>query len=168
MTSSQAVMDTLSDAHIWEEKLMYGLLLSKNVKISTVDLYDGQTRVGRYPSCELCLNTQHMPEHILTCVSRLHFVIEKQENDFDAPVYITDRSQSGTYVNGKLIGTNQQTLLKDRDIISIYHPHLEAFVYQELRTKYRMHQSYRGPTPDLYGVCDLVHLMENHLMIHDP
>ncbi|XP_035778101.1 ovarian-specific serine/threonine-protein kinase Lok-like isoform X1 [Anopheles albimanus] len=169
------------------EKPVYGRLCGKNVQIKSLgtkspifyipsnastngsyDLYDGVFSVGRDSNCELSLDTDHMPENKLSRVSKVHFIIQKQEDDYDAPVYITDKSRNGTYVNGKIIGTNRQRLLKDGDIISICYAELKAFAYQELRRNTAIKQLVQD-LPGTYfigktlgsGACGVVYLLHH-------
>ncbi|XP_050087716.1 ovarian-specific serine/threonine-protein kinase Lok isoform X2 [Anopheles aquasalis] len=178
--ASQAIMDTqpatesqaVSQCTLLEsqpqEKRVYGRLCAKNVQIRSLDLRDGVFSVGRDSNCQLSLDTEHMPEKKLSRVSKVHFSIEKQEDEFDAPVYITDKSRNGTYLNGKLIGTNRQRLLKDGDVISICYAELKAFSYMELRLTGDRLQLARDLPAKYYigrilgsGACGVVYLLHH-------
>uniref|UniRef100_A0A2M4CYG6 Serine/threonine-protein kinase chk2 (Cds1) n=1 Tax=Anopheles darlingi TaxID=43151 RepID=A0A2M4CYG6_ANODA len=196
--ASQAVMDTqpatesqlASQCTLLESqpaaKPVFGRLCAKNVQIrslgtkspifytssaSTIggyDLHDGELfTVGRDSNCKLSLDTEHMPENILSRVSKVHFSIEKDE-DLDAPVYIKDKSRNGTYVNGKLIGTNRQRLLTDGDIISICYADLKAFIYHQLRENPATKQLASDLSNTYYigrtlgsGACGVVYLLHH-------
>lgn len=52
-------------------------------------------------------------------ISKIHFVLYKENNLDDSPVLIKDLSRNGTFLNGILIGQNQTRFLKTGDVISV-------------------------------------------------
>ncbi|XP_058058238.1 ovarian-specific serine/threonine-protein kinase Lok isoform X2 [Anopheles bellator] len=112
---------------------VYGRLCAKNVQIESQDLHDGEFKVGRDAErCHLILKEEHMPASKLSRVSNVHFIITKGP-DISSPVYITDNSRNGTFINNARIGKHRQQILKHDDVISICFSNLRAFVYHDLR-----------------------------------
>uniref|UniRef100_A0AAG5DEW3 Ovarian-specific serine/threonine-protein kinase Lok n=1 Tax=Anopheles atroparvus TaxID=41427 RepID=A0AAG5DEW3_ANOAO len=116
------------------EPLCYGRLIGKFAKIKTLDLSRSEFTVGRHDTkCHLVLQEGHFERRsMLTRISKIHFTIEKNINDFSSPTFIIDSSLNGTYVNGRVIGKNNRMVLKHNDIISVGSRDVRAFVYQDL------------------------------------
>jgi serine/threonine-protein kinase CHEK2 len=75
--------------------------------------------VGRSETSNLVLASTMFPEVVFQRISKTQFKIEKDVNDGFDPVYITDMSRNGTFLNGDLIGQGNRRILGNRDSISI-------------------------------------------------
>jgi hypothetical protein len=82
-------------------------------------IYEGEFLVGRSEQSNLELSSSMMPDLILHRVSKEQFLITKEPGDDMGPVYITDLSRNGTYLNGDLIGKRNKRILGNGDIISL-------------------------------------------------
>lgn len=114
------------------EKMIWGRLYAKNLKIKSLDLSADEFKAGRNETNDLCINKDHLPDKILSRISKVHFQIQKDTEDLQSPTYIVDKSRNGTFVNGHLIGTDKKMILKDDDIIALSHPTYKALVYKDM------------------------------------
>ncbi|EDW80378.1 uncharacterized protein Dwil_GK18729, isoform A [Drosophila willistoni] len=114
------------------ETVIWGRLYGKNIKIKSLDLNNEEFTAGRGESNDLILTLNDLPEKILTRISKVHFIIKRDNCELTNPVYIQDLSRNGTFVNNEKIGMNKKRILKNDDIISLSHPTYKAFVFKDL------------------------------------
>ncbi|XP_037710500.1 ovarian-specific serine/threonine-protein kinase Lok isoform X2 [Drosophila subpulchrella] len=137
---TQGTQGTQSQAsNIWTqvesqpmEKIVWGRLYGKNIKIKSLDLNNDEFSAGRGEANDLILTLNDLPEKILTRISKVHFIIKRANCELSNPVYIHDLSRNGTFVNNEKIGTNRKRILKNDDVISLSHPTYKAFVFKDL------------------------------------
>ncbi|XP_016962173.1 ovarian-specific serine/threonine-protein kinase Lok [Drosophila biarmipes] len=137
---TQGTQGTQSQAsNIWTqvesqpmEKIVWGRLYGKNIKIKSLDLNNDEFSAGRGEANDLILTLNDLPEKILTRISKVHFTIKRANCELSNPVYIHDLSRNGTFVNNEKIGTNRKRILKNDDVISLSHPTYKAFVFKDL------------------------------------
>ncbi|XP_016987447.1 ovarian-specific serine/threonine-protein kinase Lok isoform X2 [Drosophila rhopaloa] len=137
---TQGTQGTQSQAsNIWTqvesqpmEKIVWGRLYGKNIKIKSLDLNNDEFTAGRGEANDLILTLNDLPEKILTRISKVHFIIKRANCELTNPVYIQDLSRNGTFVNNEKIGTNKMRILKNDDVISLSHPTYKAFVFKDL------------------------------------
>ncbi|XP_017117050.1 ovarian-specific serine/threonine-protein kinase Lok isoform X2 [Drosophila elegans] len=137
---TQGTQGTQSQAsNIWTqvesqpmEKIVWGRLYGKNIKIKSLDLNNDEFSAGRGEANDLILTLNDLPEKILTRISKVHFIIKRANCELTNPVYIQDLSRNGTFVNNEKIGTNKMRILKNDDVISLSHPTYKAFVFKDL------------------------------------
>ncbi|EDX05583.1 GD24241 [Drosophila simulans] len=137
---TQGTQGTQSQAsNIWTqvesqpmEKIVWGRLYGKNIKIKSLDLNNDEFTAGRGEANDLILTLNDLPEKILTRISKVHFIIKRANCELTNPVYIQDLSRNGTFVNNEKIGTNRMRILKNDDVISLSHPTYKAFVFKDL------------------------------------
>ncbi|XP_052851672.1 ovarian-specific serine/threonine-protein kinase Lok isoform X2 [Drosophila gunungcola] len=137
---TQGTQGTQSQAsNIWTqvesqpmEKIVWGRLYGKNIKIKSLDLNNDEFSAGRGETNDLILTLNDLPEKILTRISKVHFIIKRANCELTNPVYIQDLSRNGTFVNNEKIGTNKMRILKNDDVISLSHPTYKAFVFKDL------------------------------------
>ncbi|XP_017081497.1 LOW QUALITY PROTEIN: ovarian-specific serine/threonine-protein kinase Lok [Drosophila eugracilis] len=140
MAREQETQGTQSQAsNIWTqvesqpmEKIVWGRLYGKNIKIKSLDLNNDEFTAGRGEANDLILTLNDLPEKILTRISKVHFIIKRANCELTNPVYIQDLSRNGTFVNNEKIGTNKMRILKNDDVISLSHPTYKAFVFKDL------------------------------------
>lgn len=70
------------------EKVVWGRLYPKSVKLKSLDLCDELFAAGRDEGNDLCLTKRELPEKILCRISKVHFQISKDLTDVTNPVYI--------------------------------------------------------------------------------
>ncbi|XP_017019340.1 ovarian-specific serine/threonine-protein kinase Lok isoform X2 [Drosophila kikkawai] len=114
------------------EKIVWGRLYGKNIKIKSLDLNNDEFSAGRGEANDLILTLNDLSEKILTRISKVHFTIKRANCDLASPVYIKDHSRNGTFVNNEKIGMNKMRILKNDDVISLSHPTHKAFVFKDL------------------------------------
>lgn len=114
------------------ENVIWGRLYAKNLKIKSLDLCNEEFKAGRNEANDLCIGKDHLPDKILSRISKVHFTLKKDIVDLMSPTYITDESRNGTFLNGNLIGIGKKMILKNDDIIALSHPTYKALVYKDL------------------------------------
>lgn len=114
------------------DNVIWGRLYAKNLKIKSLDLCAEEFKVGRHEENDLCIGKDHLPDKILSRISKVHFSIKKDVTDLQSPTYIVDESRNGTFVNGTVIGTGRKMILKNDDTIALSHPNYKALVYKDL------------------------------------
>lgn len=90
-------------------------------------------KVGRDEiSCALVLDKDLIEEIYFDKISRVHFEITKDINDWNrSPTCITDRSLNGTWINGSLLGIGNTKILQHKDSIAIVNQKYIIFEYRE-------------------------------------
>lgn len=111
------------------DKIVWGRLYGKSIKVKSLDLNDSEFAAGRSENNDLSLTLKDLPEKILCRISKVHFTLKRENCDLSNPVYIQDHSRNGTYVNGERISTR---ILQNNDVISLANPHYKAFVFNDL------------------------------------
>ncbi|XP_019880788.1 ovarian-specific serine/threonine-protein kinase Lok [Aethina tumida] len=105
----------------------WGRLIARRKELDSVDLITDSISLGRDAECDIVLYRETFPQNLLQSVSKLHFAISK---DGDGPVYITDFSKNGTFVNQTKVGKNRKFILQNNDNISVGNKRLIIYMFK--------------------------------------
>ncbi|XP_055591092.1 ovarian-specific serine/threonine-protein kinase Lok isoform X2 [Uranotaenia lowii] len=147
------------------DNVIWGRLYAKNLKIKSLDLCNEEFKAGRNETNDLCIGKAHLPDKILSRISKVHFSLKKDLTDMSSPTYIYDESRNGTFLNGLLIGHQKKMIIKNDDIIALSHPTYKALVYKDLTPceakglPKEISESYYVGRKLGSGACGVVHLV---------
>ncbi|XP_058449629.1 ovarian-specific serine/threonine-protein kinase Lok isoform X2 [Malaya genurostris] len=130
------------------------------------DLCNEIFNVGRNESNHLRIGEDCLSDRLLSRISKVHFSIRKDTNDLQSPTYIMDKSRNGTFVNGYLIGTGKEMILKNDDIIALSHPNYKALLFKDQCSSNELKDLPKAINDTYYvsrklgsGACGEVHLV---------
>ncbi|XP_075220287.1 serine/threonine-protein kinase Chk2-like isoform X2 [Lycorma delicatula] len=121
---SLEVEEYLDNEEVW------GKLYPLGYNLQPRDLAGKVYLVGRGPSCDIQLTSQHMEPVILSTVSKIQFKIEVEKDESGSSIFsLLDLSSNGTFVNKKKVGKNKKVYLSSNDEISLSQPQNKAYLF---------------------------------------
>ncbi|CAH0563333.1 unnamed protein product [Brassicogethes aeneus] len=110
-------------------RIPWGRLISRMNEMDPVDLVSDAVSLGRAEYCDIVIVKNRFPDHIVFHISKEHFVISKQAG---GPVFITDLSKNGTFINRQKVGRNNKYVLQNNDIISVGIKDMLIYTYKQM------------------------------------
>ncbi|KAG8237461.1 hypothetical protein J437_LFUL017641 [Ladona fulva] len=109
--------------------------MSTNLRCSVIDLERETYLFGRQVTCDFVFSNSNTSKENIKFVSKQHFKICYHCNTTVSFVSIEDLSSNGTFVNGVKVGRGKTNPLKNNDVISLALPHVQVFVYIDLKVE---------------------------------
>lgn len=97
-------------------------------RFSAYHLFEKKTTFGRHTSCDVVFSLKkcNLSTHEFENLSKHHFEIVR---DCHHITRLIDNSMNGTYVDGKLVGRDNQFSLKHGQKIALSHPSYTCFTF---------------------------------------
>ncbi len=110
----------------------WGNLVTQSKFYNSVDLVKRKFFFGRREDNDYCVTSPPVPHDSLFQFSRIHFIIERRDGTdvFQTDeVFLHDKSLTGTFVNGELVGKDKTRPLIHGDVIAAQAPNRPVFSF---------------------------------------
>lgn len=112
----------------------WGNLINFPKELYTINLYESQYSSGRTIG-DSDIHLGALNEKIASSISAKHFIISRELPRFHrqdpTPVFITDVSTNGTYLNNQLIGKGNRRIIKTNDVISVLKQKIKLYRFTD-------------------------------------
>ncbi|KAL3313899.1 Checkpoint kinase 2 [Cichlidogyrus casuarinus] len=115
----------------------WGQLLPLRSSLIAFDLCKEETTFGRGLECDYVFQAESFDTIIFAALSKVHFIIYRDNSSKSPLIFIKDLSSNGTFLNGKKIGKGKQSPLNNTDKISLAQKNCTCYTFVDSGANWR-------------------------------